>query len=128
MFVLRSIFWLGTIVLLLPPSEDGREPAPRVSLLHTAYAARVLIEDVTGVCQRNPEACAASREAVVLLGRKLETGAGIVAAGVQAGRGQINGGDASGTVAAVEAGIDHGTLREEDLAPEWTFAANDPAR
>ena len=54
MFVLRSLFWLSTVVLLLPPSQDGNEPAPRVSLLHTAYAARVLVQDVSGVCERNP--------------------------------------------------------------------------
>ena len=66
MFILRSLFWLSTIVMLLPASPDGSEPAPRVSLLHTAYAVRVLMQDVTGVCERNPEACAASREALVL--------------------------------------------------------------
>jgi hypothetical protein len=109
MFILRSLFWLSTLVLLLPPSEDGREPAPRVSLLHTAYAARVLLQDVTGVCERNPEACAASRQALVLLTRKLETGAGIVAAGVKAGQGSA-------------ADVDHGTLTDADLEPVWSVA------
>jgi len=55
MFVLRSLFWLSTLVLLLPPSQDGREPAPRVSLLHTAYAARILLQDVTGVVTAIPK-------------------------------------------------------------------------
>lgn len=112
MFVLRSLFWLGTIVLLLPPSEDGREPAPRVSLLHTAYAARVLLQDVTGVCERHPDACTASRAAMVLLARKLETGAGIVSAGIQAGE------------TYADPDTDHGTLTTTDLEPDWSLAAN----
>ena len=103
MFVLRSLFWLATLVLLLPPA--GETAAPRVSVLHAAYSARVLLQDVTGVCTRNPQACATSREALVLLTRKLETGAGIVAAGM----------------AATEA-ADHGTLQAEDLAPAWSLA------
>jgi hypothetical protein len=110
MFVLRSLFWLATVVVLLPPSQDGREAAPRVSLLHTVYAARVLLQDVTGVCERNPEACAASRKALVLLSRKLETGAGIVAAGVRAGE------------ELADPNTDHGTLTAADLEPLWSVA------
>ena len=114
MFILRSLFWLSTVVVLLPPSQDGREPAPRVSLLHTVYAARVLLQDVTGVCERNPEACAASREAMVLLTRKLETGAGIVVAGVQAGQ------------KFSDPTVDHGTLTAADLEPVWSVAEVSP--
>ena len=107
MFVLRSLFWLTALVLLLPPAEDGTPP-PRVNLLHAAYSARVLAQDMSGVCERNPEACATSREALSLLSRKLETGAGIVAAGLAAAP--------SASVAAV----DHGTLRPADLEPAWS--------
>ena len=114
MFILRSLFWLSTVVVLLPPSQDGREPAPRVNLLHTVYAARALLQDVTGVCERNPEACAASREAMVLLTRKLETGAGIVVAGVQAGQ------------RFSDPAVDHGTLTKADLEPVWSVAEVSP--
>ena len=113
MFLLRSIFWLSTVVVLLPASPDGHEPAPRVSLLHTAYAARTILQDVTGVCQRNPDACAASREALTLLSRKIATGAGIVVAGIRAGQ------DAGGQA---DASIDHGTLTETDLQTVWSMA------
>ena len=106
MFILRAVFWLGTLTLLLPPA--GGEPPPRVSLLHTAYSARVLLQDVSGVCVRNPEACAESREALALLARKLETGAGIVSA-----------------VAAHNAGFadqaSRGTLTAADLEPAWAL-------
>jgi hypothetical protein len=75
-------------------------------VLHAAYSARVLMQDLTGVCERNAEACATSREALVLLSQKLETGAGIVAAGIAAG----------------QAAADRGTLRAEDLQPAWALA------
>lgn len=102
MFLLRSLFWLTTVVLILPPTPDGGAPAPRVSLLSAAVAARVLLEDVSGLCERNPEACATSRETLTLLRMKLETGADIVAAGIAAGRSE-----------------EHGTLTPADLEPAW---------
>ena len=108
MFVLRSLFWLATLVMLLPPSADGQHAAPRLSLLQAAYATRVLAQDVTGVCERNPEACAASREALAILKRKVDTGMGIVAAGIDAGQ--------------IFAAADHGTLKREDLELAWTLA------
>ena len=110
MFVLRSLFWLATLVMLLPPSADGEQPAPRLGLLKAAYAGRVLAQDITGVCDRNPEACATSRAALVLLTRKLETGAGIVSAGI----------DASQSPASPD---DRGTLKAADLALAWSVAA-----
>jgi hypothetical protein len=112
MFILRSLFWLSTIVILLPASPDGSEPAPRVNLLHTAYAVRAIVQDVTGVCERNPDACAASRGALVLLTRKLETGAGIVTASVRAGQNYQFG----------DPNTDHGTLTDADLEPMWSVA------
>ena len=106
MFALRSLFWLTTLTLLLPPAERG-DPPPRVNLLHAAYSARILVEDVTGVCARNPDACASSRQALGLLARKLETGAGIVSAGIAAGN------------ALAQPPADRGTLTAADLEPVW---------
>ena len=115
MFVLRSLFWLATVVLLLPASPNGEEPPPRVNLLHTAYAARVLLQDVTGVCQRHPQACETSREALVLLTMKLETGADIVSAGIAAGQSRVE-------AQSMPPPADHGTLTTADLEPAWRAA------
>jgi hypothetical protein len=113
MFVLRSLFWLSSVVMLLPPSTDGQQAAPRVNVLQAAYAARVLLQDMTGVCERNPAACATSHEALVLLSRKLETGAGIVASGIAVGQGDVD---------LFASRADHGTLTDKDLAPGWSLA------
>ena len=113
MFLLRSFFWLSTLVMLLPPSADGQQPPPRVTFLQTAYAAKILLQDLTGVCERNSEACAASRDALALVSAKLETGAGIVASGVAASR--SDGG-------LFRSPADVGTLKPEDLQPAWSVS------
>lgn len=109
MFIARAVFWLGTVVMLLPPSAEG-EPPPRVSVLHAAVAARALITDLGSVCQRNPAACVTSGQALVLVGRKLETGTDIVAAGIAAARADEQ------EPLPPEA---HGTLKSEDLQAGW---------
>jgi hypothetical protein len=109
MFIVRCVFWLAVVVMLLPPSSDGEAPAPRMDMFRAALSLRVLIQDMTGVCARHPEACAQSREALALFARKLETGAGIVSAGISAGRGYG------------ELNADHGTLTAADFEPEWSF-------
>ncbi len=102
MFLLRSIFWLTVLVMLLPPAERGGDP-PRVDIVNGLIAAQALVKDVAGMCERNPAACAVSREAIGLVGRKIETGAGIVAAGM--GRSDS---------------AERGTLKPSDLEPDWS--------
>ncbi len=111
MFVLRSLAWLTTLLLLLPPTEDG-EPPPRVNFVHAAYSAKVIIQDVTGVCSRNPQACATSREALALLSAKIETGADIVTAGLAAREAFLN-------------PAERGTLTPSDLEMGWTLLEAD---
>ena len=95
--------------MLLPPAEG--EAPPRISLIHTAYSVRALVQDVTGVCDRNPEACAASRAALALLAREMETGAAVVSAGI----------DLGDPASADKPG--RGTLTADDLQPDWALAA-----
>lgn len=104
MFILRTIFWLGLVVLMLPPVSDGKTPPPRISLFETLSATRTLISDLAGLCSRNEAACAASRETIDLVAGKIRTGAGIAAAMVKTG----------------QAGIDRGSLTGEDLNHRWS--------
>ncbi len=108
MFFLRTIFWLGLVVLLLPPAADGKTPAPRVSLLETVTATRALMADVSELCSRNEVACAVSRQTIDLVAGKMRTGAEIVAAIVGAG----------------QADIERGSLTAEDLEPGWSMRSD----
>lgn len=104
MFFLRIFFWLGLVVLMLPPASDGKTPAPRVSLLETVSASRALLSDLATICSRNEAACAISRETIDLVAGKIRTGADIAAAMVKSGP------DSGG----------RGSLTGEDLEPGWS--------
>lgn len=111
MFLLRSMFWLSVAVMAMPPAADGTTPPPRVGLVEAALAARVLVQDIAGVCAREPDACATSRDALDLFRRKAETGADLA--------GRLLSGDAEAAGEAGIGGVDRGTLTEDDLAPRW---------
>jgi hypothetical protein len=102
MFLIRSLFWLMVVVLMLPPA--GEAPAPRVGLYETALAARALVHDVAGLCERNEEACATSRDAADLFGRKLETGARMV-----------------GSAFGERSEAPQGSLTAADMAEPWSL-------
>ena len=104
MFILRTIFWLGLVVLMLPPASDGKAPGHSVSLLESVSATRALISDLAGICRRNEAACAASRETIDLVADKIRTGAGIAAAMVKTSQN----------------GVDRGSLTGEDLEHGWS--------
>ncbi|MDQ0324551.1 hypothetical protein J2R99_000400 [Rhodopseudomonas julia] len=108
MFLFRSIFWLTALILVLPPSPDGGPP-PRVTLLESALAFQVLAKDVSGVCDRHPEACATSRETFTLLSRKIATGRDMASAALSASTGGNDDGD-----------VDHGSLNASDLSVPWS--------
>lgn len=108
MFLFRSIFWLTALILVLPPSPDGGPP-PRVTLLESALAFQVLAKDVSGVCDRHPEACATSRETFTLLGRKIATGRDMASAALSASTGGSDDGN-----------VDHGSLSASDLSVPWS--------
>ena len=109
MFLLRSAFWLGVVVVLVPPSTDVGE-APRVTVYHALVAARALVSDVGSVCERNPAACATGGAALTLMGQKAETTASIVAAGWTASRSKET----------QPAGAERGTLEPADLQAPWS--------
>jgi hypothetical protein len=117
MFILRSLFWLTSVVMLLPPAADGEEP-PRVSIIKAVAAARTLIMDLGAVCERNPVACETSGAALLLFKLKLETGVDIVAAGLAGGSG------AQPEEPAAVPSPEQGTLAPDDLQPSWTPPVN----
>jgi len=104
MFVFRSIFWLGVVVMILPPAPDGSTPAPRVSVLEALGAARTFARDLSQACERNPHACAVGSDTLTLVRRKAETGIDIFGA----------------LIGSSEPAADEGTLTPRDLNAEWS--------
>ena len=106
MFLIRSVFWLGVVVMILPPASDG-SPPPRVSLFESLSAAQIFAEDIAGTCERNPKACEIGSDTVTLVGKKVKTGIDIVGSIISSDRGSPS----------------SGTLTDKDLLTEWAAEA-----
>jgi hypothetical protein len=75
MFLIRAAFWLALVIAFIPVNpedlEDGQRP---VTTGETIVAAQALLADLSGFCDRNPNACGTGRELFAQLGAKARTG------------------------------------------------------
>ena len=147
MFLVRIAFWLIIIVLLLP--TDGKQQS---EVYGTAQAA---VKDVSGFCDRNPEACVKGMNIFNMLVQKAQFGASMLVGFVQE---QSAGGETVPTQALApdplapdalapeplgsqsapatepdpiswdpaEDGASQNTLRSEDLEAQWGGEAPNP--
>lgn len=108
-FLLRMAFWLGLVLLLLPIStaEDGSR---QIGAWQALSAAQSAVSDLSGFCDRQPQACAVGGQLLAHIGDKAQAAAGWLLENVQAS------GDKSGA---------H-SLTPQDLAPSW--GGEPPAR
>ena len=77
-FLIKSAFWLSLVLLVIPlggAQEDGAQPA--VGPVETFFAARAVIDDVSGLCERRPEACEVGKSALHTIGVRAKEGARI---------------------------------------------------
>lgn len=75
-FLIKSAFWLSLVLLVIPlGGGDGAEPA--VGPVDTFFAARAVIDDVSGLCERRPQACEVGRSALQTIGVRAREGARI---------------------------------------------------
>jgi hypothetical protein len=128
-FLLRMVFWLGVVCVLLP--SGGAKTASSEAQIDATQAvtlASAAVSDVSGFCDRQPDACKVGGKVAIALGQKAEAGARalyeLVAAKInekatpaqktaaQKQDGQSNGGPPLPARA-------HGTLTQADLAPTW---------
>jgi len=122
-FLLRVAFWL-TIVLALLPS-GGSKPVPAtVGATDAIVAAGAAVSDVTGFCDRQPDACAVGAQAAVSIGQRAQAGAKMVYdfVGDQWTRSETGSVPDPKKVAAraVPASPDsQNTLKPSDLDPAW---------
>jgi len=141
-FLLRTAFWLG-IVLILLPTFAGRKDAqpaaaqPSLSAGEAVTAATATVSDLTGFCSRQPEACKIGAQAAVVLGEKAQSGAKIVydyfsdrpsrTDGAQPAAAAPAAPKAATTLRKVSAGSQD-TLTAPDLAPAWRGPARKEGR
>ena len=74
--LIQSAFWLSLVLLVIPfgGSGDGK---PSVGAVETFFAARAVIDDMSGLCERRPEACEVGRAAMQTIGVRAREGARI---------------------------------------------------
>jgi len=136
-FLLRTALWTSVALALLPSFVPGKSTTVPVDVGATeaVTAASATLADLGGLCDRQPEACAAGAQLAAAFGQRAQAGARIVYDFVgkelsASDRGRATAGPASpdGTAAdsalepakpAGEAVASQQTLTAADLAPAW---------
>lgn len=75
-FLIKSAFWLSLVLLVIPfgGNDDGE---PSVGAIETFFAARAVIDDMSGLCERRPQACEVGRSAFHTIGARARESARI---------------------------------------------------
>ena len=74
-FFIKAAFWLTVVVLLLPSEPAKQGQTAQVSPLEALGAAQAAVEDASGFCERNPDACTIGSQAFQSFGEKAQYGA-----------------------------------------------------
>jgi hypothetical protein len=80
MFLLRTAFWVSVALAVLPsfvPKQAATVPAA-VGTADAMTAASETVADLTGFCERRPEACAAGVQFANAFGQRAQAGAKIL--------------------------------------------------
>jgi hypothetical protein len=78
-FLIKSTFWIGLVLVLLPLGQPaGTDAAARVDAGQAFQAASATMSDMRQFCERQPQACAVGSQAVNTLGQQAQAGAKIV--------------------------------------------------
>lgn len=80
-FLLRMGFWLTLVLALLPTGSSQPQAhanAPQIDAADAVIAAGAAVSDVTGFCDRQPEACKVGAQAAVVIGQRAQAGASMV--------------------------------------------------
>jgi hypothetical protein len=119
MFLIRTAFWLMIVILLLP--TDSKQQA---EVYGTAQAA---VKDVTGFCDRNPDACAEGKDVFGIFMQKAEFGFEMLMGFIE-NKTAPTASDTEVPAASLDATAEpaswaqsnsQNTLNPEDLAPAW---------
>jgi len=121
MFLLRTAFWMGLVLALLPTfgAKQATAPAPGFGATEAVTAASATFADMIQFCSRQPEACAAGAQFASAFGQRAEAGAKMLYEIVGQKLGKADAADASGSVPTGEAKPSQHTLTSADLVPAW---------
>lgn len=77
-FLIRCAFWFSLVLLAIPfGGEAGGDGRPAIGPVDTFMAARAVIDDMSGLCERRPDACDVGRSAFQTIGVRAREGARI---------------------------------------------------
>jgi hypothetical protein len=127
MFLLRTAFWMGLVLALLPTfgakQATAPVPAPGFGATEAVTAASATFGDMIQFCSRQPEACAAGAQFASAFGQRAQAGAKMLyeIVGQKLGKADAaaDAADASGSVPTGEAKPSQHTLTSADLVPAW---------
>jgi len=119
MFLLRTAFWLSVALALLPsfvPKQAATVPVD-VGAADAMTAASATVADLSGFCERRPDACAAGAQFATVFGQRAKAGAKILYDLVGDKLDRID--PAAGSAAAEAVKSSQHTLTTTDMAPPW---------
>ena len=73
-FLIKFAFWLS-LVLLVIPFGNNADGQPTVGAVQAFLAARAVVDDMSGLCERRPDACEVGRAAMQTIGIRAREGA-----------------------------------------------------
>jgi len=134
MFLLRTAFWVSVALALLPSfmPKEAATVSPDVGATDAMTAASATVADLSGFCERRPDACAAGLQFANAFGQRAQAGAKIlydlvgekvgktdhVAAGSVTHAGSAGNGTAEAAASEAAKPSQH-TLTATDMAPAW---------
>ena len=66
-FLIKSAFWLSIVLLLIPFGTNSNDE-PTIGAVEAFLAARALVDDMSGLCERRPDVCEVGRAAMQTIG------------------------------------------------------------
>lgn len=73
-FILKSAFWLGLIAFFLPFGGEPKATSANLTVFGAFIGAQQAVEDLTGFCDRAPQACDTGRELAIFAGERIGDG------------------------------------------------------
>lgn len=129
-FLLRVAFWLSIVLVLLPSGDyHPKDQAPRIGAADAVNAASAAVSDLSGFCDRQPDACEVGGQAAIAFGQRAQAGARYLFDLMQDQLTPTQTGSIAGATGARTAPSQH-TLKPSDLEPEWRtpLPPKDPRR